>query len=170
MVASAAPQCHGSPVRSPNLFSPFELRHLTIPNRIFSTGHDTDLGRHGLPGDALIAYQRARAEGGAGLIIVQVVGVHDTARYTAEVLMGTSDDCIPPFKALFQAIKAHGTRAFVQLFHPGRELLARRGGVLQVAYSAWRSPSERFRIVPRALDEGEIAEIVEGYGATARRM
>jgi 2,4-dienoyl-CoA reductase-like NADH-dependent reductase (Old Yellow Enzyme family) len=117
----------------------------------------------------LIAYQRARAKGGAGLIVVQVVAVHETARYTSEVLMGTSDDCIPHFRKLFDAIKAEGTRAFVQLFHPGRELLGRRNGVAQAAYSASCSPSERFRIVPRALTGDEIGEIVAGYGHAARR-
>ena len=157
-------------LKFPHLFSPLQLRNVWIANRILSTGHDTDLGRHGLPGDELVAYQRARAKGGAGLIIVQVVGVHETARYTAEVLMGTSDDCIPHFKRLFQAIQAEGTRAFVQLFHPGRELLSRRNGVAQPAYSASWSPSERFRIVPRALTLDEVAEIIDGYGATARRM
>jgi 2,4-dienoyl-CoA reductase-like NADH-dependent reductase (Old Yellow Enzyme family) len=157
-------------IKFPHLFSPLQIRSVTIPNRILSTGHDTDLGRHGLPGEELIAYQRARAKGGAGLIIVQVVGVHDTARYTSEVLMGTSDDCIPHFKRLFHSIKAEGTRAFVQLFHPGRELLSRRNGVAQPAYSASWSPTERFRIVPRALAMDEVSEIVECYGATARRM
>ena len=72
-------------LKFPHLFSPLQLRNVWIANRILSTGHDTDLGRDGLPGDELIAYQRARAKGGAGLIIVQVVGVHETARYTAEV-------------------------------------------------------------------------------------
>jgi 2,4-dienoyl-CoA reductase-like NADH-dependent reductase (Old Yellow Enzyme family) len=157
-------------VKYPNLFSPLQLKGITIPNRIFSTGHDTDLGRHGFPTDALIAYQRARAMGGAGLIVVQVVAVHDTARYTAEVLVGTSDDCIRHFKRLFDAIRAEGTRAFVQLFHPGRELLGRRNGVAQVAYSASWSPTERFRIVPRALRGEEVVELVKCYGATARRM
>lgn len=157
-------------MKYPNLFSPLQLKGITIPNRILSTGHDTDLGRHGLPTDALIAYQRARARGGAGLIVVQVVAVHDTARYTTEVLVGTSDDCIPHFKRLFDAIRAEGTRAFVQLFHPGRELLGRRNGVAQAAYSASWSPTERFRIVPRALASEEVAELVECYGATGRRM
>ena len=46
------------------------------PNRIFSTGHDTDLADHGVPCDALMAYHLARAKGGAGLIVVQVVAVH----------------------------------------------------------------------------------------------
>ena len=84
----------------PHLFSPFRLRGLEIRNRILSTGHDTDLGRHGLPSEALIAYQRARAKGGVGLIIVQVVAVHETARYTSEVLMGTSDAHIAGLPAL----------------------------------------------------------------------
>jgi len=157
-------------VRFPHLFSPFAIKGVTIPNRIFSTGHDTDLGRHGLPSDDLIAYQRARARGGAGLIIVQVVGVHETARYTSEVLMGTSDEVIPKFRVLFDAIKAEGTRAFVQLFHPGRELLGRKDGIAQAAYSASSSPAERFRIVPRELSTDEVHDIIAGYAAAARRM
>src|SRR6516225_7956571 len=156
--------------RFPHLFSPYRLRGIEIRNRILSTGHDTDLGRHGLPGEALIAYQRARARGGAGLIIVQVVAVHETARYTSEVLMGTSDDHIPGFRPLFRAIRAEGAAAFVQLFHPGRELLGRREGVAQAAYAPSSAPTERFRIAPRALAAEEIEEIVEGYGQAARRM
>ncbi|MGE0008369.1 MAG: FAD-dependent oxidoreductase [Parvibaculaceae bacterium] len=157
-------------MRFPHLFSPFTIKGLTMSNRILSTGHDTDLGRHGLPSEALIAYQKARARGGAGLIIVQVVGVHETARYTSEVLMGTTDEAIPHFGRLFGAIKAEGTRAFVQLFHPGRELLGRRNGVAQAAWSASSTPTERFRIVPRALSTAQVHDIVEGYGAAARRM
>jgi 2,4-dienoyl-CoA reductase-like NADH-dependent reductase (Old Yellow Enzyme family) len=154
----------------PHLFSPFRIKGLEIRNRIFSTGHDTDLGCHGIPGDELIAYQEARANGGTGLIIVQVVAVHETARYTAEVLMATSDDCIPQFSRLFDAIKAHGTRAFVQLFHPGRELLARREGMIQPSYSASSSPTERFRLIPREVSREMISEIIAGYGSAARRM
>src|SRR6185436_15740745 len=157
-------------LRFPNLFSPFALKGIEIPNRILSTGHDTDLARGGVPTDALIAYQRARAKGGAGLIVVQVVAVHETARYTAEVLMGASDDCIPHFRKLFTNIRAEGTRAFVQLFHPGRELLWRREGLIQPSYSASSTPTERFRLIPRELSTELIAEIVEGYGTTARRM
>jgi 2,4-dienoyl-CoA reductase-like NADH-dependent reductase (Old Yellow Enzyme family) len=157
-------------LRFPHLFSPYEIKGIAIPNRIFSTGHDTDLARHGIPTDALIAYQQARAKGGAGLIVVQVVAVHETARYTAEVLMGTSDDCIPHFRKLFSAIRAEGTRAFVQLFHPGRELLWRREGMIQPSYSASSTPTERFRLVPRELSLAMIEEIIVGYGAAARRM
>ncbi len=158
------------PQMFPHLFSPLRIKGIEIANRIVSTGHDTDLARQGLPSDALIAYQRRRAAGGAGLIIVQVVGVHDTACYTSEVLMAADDACIPHYRRLFQAIKAEGARAFVQLFHPGRELLGRRDGIMQSAYSASVAPAERFRIVPRSLAREEIAEIVQGYGQAARRL
>lgn len=154
----------------PSLFSPFQLKSMEIRNRIFSTGHDTYLPENGLPSDALIAYQRARAKGGAGLIIIQVVGVHESARYTSELLMGASDDCIPHFRRLIDAIHAEGTKVFVQLFHPGRELLGRPEGVVQTAYAPSLSPSERFRVVPRPMSRDFIAEVIAGYGATAARM
>ena len=154
----------------PHLFSPFTLGAVEIRNRIFTTGHDTYLPRAGVPTDELIAYQVARARGGAGLIIIQVVGVHETARYTDAVLMGTDDECIPHFARLIQAIKAEGCRVFVQLFHPGRELLGRPEGVLQPAYAPSASPSERFRVAPRAMSTDMIGEIVAGFGSTARRM
>jgi 2,4-dienoyl-CoA reductase-like NADH-dependent reductase (Old Yellow Enzyme family) len=157
-------------MRFPNLFSPFRIRSTEFRNRIFSTGHDTYLPEGGLPSPALIAYQSARARGGAGLIVIQVVGVHETARYTGELLMGTADECIPKYRELIDAIHGPGAKAFVQLFHPGRELLGRPEGVIQPAYAPSFAPSERFRTVPRPMSSALIAEIIEGYGAVARRM
>ena len=157
-------------MRFPNLFSPFTLKSTEIRNRIFSTGHDTYLPEGGLPSDSLIAYQRARARGGAGLIVIQVVGVHETSRYTEALLMGTSDDCIAPFKRLIDAIHAEGTKVFVQLFHPGRELLGRPDGVIQPAFAPSHSPSERFKVIPRQMSQSLIGEILDGFGQAARRM
>ncbi len=157
-------------MRFPNLFSPFTLKSTEIRNRIFSTGHDTYLPVGGLPSDELIAYQRARARGGAGLIVIQVVGVHETSRYTEALLMGTSDDCIPHFRRLVDAIHAEGTKVFVQLFHPGRELLGRPDGVIQPAFAPSHSPSERFKVIPREMAPALIGEILDGYGQAARRM
>lgn len=157
-------------MRFPLLFSPFRLKSIEIRNRIFSTGHDTYLPENGLPSESLIAYQRARARGGAGLIVIQVVGVHETARYTEALLMGTSDDCIPPFARLIDAIHSEGSKVFVQLFHPGRELLGRPDGVVQPAFAPSHAPSERFKVIPREMPLSLIGEILDGFGETARRM
>ena len=84
--------------------------------------------------------------------------------------MGTSDDCIAPFRRLIDAIHAEGTKVFVQLFHPGRELLGRPDGVIQPAFAPSHSPSERFKVIPREMSQSLIGEIVDGFGQAARRM
>ncbi|HGY9626973.1 TPA: FAD-dependent oxidoreductase [Pseudomonas putida] len=153
-----------------HLFEPLQIRGKRLKNRIMSTGHDTCLPTDNLVNDKLIAYHRARAEGGAGLIVLQVAGVHDSARYTSHVLMATDDACIEGYRRLAEACHAHGTVVLSQLFHPGREIMETADGLLAVAYSASAVPNERFRVMPRALDQAMIDEIVQGYAAAARRL
>ena len=120
--------------------------------------------------DALIAYHTARAKGGAGLIVTQVAGVHETARYTSHLLMATDDACIPGYRRLAEAVHAHGCMIFSQLFHPGREIMESANGLLAVAYAPSAVPNERFHVMPREMDAAMIADIVAGYAAAARRM
>ncbi len=154
----------------PHLFEPLQIRGKRLKNRIMSTGHDTCLPTDNLVNDKLIAYQRDRAAGGVGLIVLQVAGVHDSARYTSHVLMATDDACIDGYRQLAEACHAHGTVVLSQLFHPGREIMESADGLLAVAYSASSVPNERFRVMPRALDQPMIDEIVQGYASAARRL
>lgn len=154
----------------PHLFEPLQIRGKRLKNRIMSTGHDTCLPTDNLVNDKLIAYQRDRAAGGVGLIVLQVAGVHDSARYTSHVLMATDDACINGYRQLAEACHAHGTVVLSQLFHPGREIMESADGLLAVAYSASSVPNERFRVMPRALDQAMIDEIVKGYASAARRL
>lgn len=154
----------------PHLFEPLQIRGKRLKNRIMSTGHDTCLPTDNLVNDKLIAYQRDRAAGGVGLIVLQVAGVHDSARYTSHVLMATDDACIDGYRQLAEACHAHGTVVLSQLFHPGREIMESADGLLAVAYSASSVPNERFRVMPRALDQAMIDEIVQGYASAARRL
>jgi 2,4-dienoyl-CoA reductase-like NADH-dependent reductase (Old Yellow Enzyme family)/thioredoxin reductase len=154
----------------PRLFSPLAIGGVTLPNRIVSSGHDTVMADHGLITDRLIAYHEARARGGAGLIVVQVAGVHETARYTSHVLMATDDSCVAGYSALAAAVKPHGTVLFGQLFHPGREVMDLADGTLTVAVAPSAVPTERFRVMPRPLRLAEIGEIIDGYGQAAARL
>ncbi|MCY1269810.1 putative N-methylproline demethylase [compost metagenome] len=154
----------------PHLFEPLEIRGKRLKNRIMSSGHDTSMPADNLVNEQLIAYHRARARGGVGLIVLQVAGVHDSARYTSHVLMATDDACIEGYRRLAEACHAEGTVVLSQVFHPGREIMESSDGLLTVAWSASASPNERFRVMPRALDQGMIDEIVAGYGAAARRL
>jgi len=154
----------------PNLFAPITIRNLTIRNRILSTGHDTTLPTAFVPNDALVAYHRARAAGGAGLIVMQVAGVHETARYTAHLLMATTDDCIPGYARVADAVHAHGCALFGQLFHPGREIMESQDGTLPVAYAPSAVPNERFHVTPRPMSAALIAQVIAGYAMAAQRL
>ena len=153
-----------------HLFQPLRIRGCTLKNRIMSSGHDTTLPVDGMVNSALVAYQEARARGGAGLIVLQVSGVHETARYTNHVLMATDDASIEGYRKVAEAVHRHGTVLFGQLFHPGREIAEADGGLLCVAYAPSAVPNERFRVMPRPLKAGMIHSIVRGYGDAARRM
>jgi 2,4-dienoyl-CoA reductase-like NADH-dependent reductase (Old Yellow Enzyme family)/thioredoxin reductase len=153
-----------------HLFQPLRIRGCTLKNRIMSSGHDTTLPVDGTVNAALVAYQEARARGGVGLIVLQVSGVHETARYTNHVLMATDDSSIAGYRRVAEAVHRFGTVLFGQLFHPGREIAEADGGLLCVAYAPSSVPNERFRVMPQPLKPALIAAIVRGYGDAARRM
>ena len=152
----------------PHLFSPLQIRNVTLKNRVGSTGHDTCLAHDTLPSDAMIAYHRARAQGGVGLIVIEVAGVHESSRYTADMMLATSDACIPGYARIAEVCHESGCVVFGQLFHPGREIFP--GGAAPVAYSSSEVPNERFHVTPRAVPRGVIQEIVDGFGQGAARL
>jgi 2,4-dienoyl-CoA reductase-like NADH-dependent reductase (Old Yellow Enzyme family) len=154
----------------PHLFTPIHIGSVTVKNRILSSGHDTVMAENGAIGERLIAYHTARAKGGAGLIVVQVAGVHESARYSSSVLMADTDECLAGYRALVEAVRPYGTTLFGQLFHDGREMMESQDGSLPVALAPSAIPNERFHVMPRALPMSLIDELVVCYGASARRL
>ena len=154
----------------PHLFSPIDIGSVTVKNRILSSGHDTVMTDGGMIGDRLIAYHEARARGGVGLIVVQVAGVHQSAKYSSSILMADTDECIPGYRRLMDALEPHGTTVFGQLFHDGREMMESQDGSLAVALAPSAVPNERFHVMPRAMPVALIHEMVECYGAAAARL
>ena len=132
-----------SSISFPHLFSPFTIGGVTFKNRIFSTGHDTMLAEHELIGDALVAYHAARADGGAGLIVIQVAAIHESARYTGRMLMATDDACIDGYRRIVEVCGKRDCRVIAQLFHPGREVMDTDEGALRVAYAPSATRSDR---------------------------
>ena len=154
----------------PHLFSPLRIGPVTLKNRIVSSGHDTVMAHDGLVSDQMVAYHSARAAGGAGLIVLQVSGVHETARYTTEMLMATDDSSIHGYRRIAEAAHPHGCKVFAQLFHPGREIMESLDGSLPVTYSASAAENDRFHSIPRPMTSVLAAEVIRGYGDAALRM
>lgn len=149
------------------LFTPVKVGNLTIKNRIFSTGHMTTYVKDGLPTEQLIAYHRERAKGGAGLIVVEANAVHASAAFTSHTIEAYKDEVIPYYQLLADSVHEYGTKMFVQLFHPGREIFP-SGTSIAVAPSS--VPTDRFRVMPKELEIEEIQDIIKGYAETALRV
>ena len=150
----------------PNLFSEIRVGPVTVPNRIVSTGHHTYLA-HEHPSKELIAYHEARARGGTGLIVTEIIAVHHTAMFSGQLLMALNENCVPPYRALVDSVHAYGSKLFGQLFHPGRELVASTTGLIPPAYAPSAVPNERFHIMPQPMPEDLIREVILGYAGTA---
>ncbi len=152
------------------LFTPLDVGRITVKNRILSSGHDTVMSVDGFVSDQLVEYQRARAAGGVGHIVLQVSSVHHTSDYTAQELIAVSDDAIPGYRRVADAVHEHDCHLFAQLFHGGREIMSTADGMLPIAWAPSSVPNERFHVMPKPLTHELIDEIVDGFGGAARRM
>jgi 2,4-dienoyl-CoA reductase-like NADH-dependent reductase (Old Yellow Enzyme family)/NADPH-dependent 2,4-dienoyl-CoA reductase/sulfur reductase-like enzyme len=147
------------------LLAPLELGPVTLPCRIVSTSHQTTLVEEHLPTEEFVAYQGARAAGGAGLIVMEAVAVAPSGLLTAHTLAGYFDSTADGYRRVAAAVQPHGTKLFVQLFHGGREVISSAPRAEVVSASA--RPSQRFQTEPRALRTEEVGELVASYGRCA---
>jgi 2,4-dienoyl-CoA reductase-like NADH-dependent reductase (Old Yellow Enzyme family)/thioredoxin reductase len=147
------------------LLTPIRLGPAELPNRVVCTSHQTSLVHDHVPTDDLVAYHAARAAGGVGAIVIEATAVHPTGLLTPHTLGGYLPGIRAGYERLAGAVRPHGTRLFVQLFHGGREQFGDPPRAAAVAPSA--VPSARFASEPRALSGAEIAEIVAGYARAA---
>jgi 2,4-dienoyl-CoA reductase-like NADH-dependent reductase (Old Yellow Enzyme family) len=152
----------------PALFSPFSLRGLTLRNRIASTPHSDGMAEDGLVTDRLIAYFRAKAEGGAGLVMGPAgCAVHPTSPTRAGGLELYRPEATEGLARLVRTVHAAGAAYIPQLTHWGRRGSSGDRPDPLLAPSAIPEPVSGEN--PRALSLEEIAGIVASYAATARR-
>ena len=158
----------------PDLFSPYQLGDLTLPNRIVMAPMTRSrAGEGNVPGPMAVTYYVQRAS--AGLIITegsqvspQGIGyVRTPGIYSAAQVAG--------WKKVTDAVHRAGGRIFIQLWHVGRvshpDFL---DGALPVAPSALpvegfvHTPGGKKQIpVPRALETEEIPGIVGQFRQAA---
>ena len=155
----------------PHLFSELQIRGKRVRNRVLSTGHHTLLAQNGKATEELVAYQRARAEGGTGLIVLECTAVHESAFFHSTVINGFSDDCIPGFQRIAEAVHGCGGTVIGQLFHPGCEVFGIAGdGTRTPVYAPSHVKHERYLGTARPMSVSLIQDVIQGYASTARRM
>ncbi len=125
---------------------------------------------NGFPSDAMVAYHQARADGGAGLIILEAARAHKSGDSGRPAIRAYDDACIPGYRRIARACQPYGCKVFAQLSHPGREMTLAADGTHAVAIAPSAIPNERFHVMPREMTPDLIAEVVKGFGAAAGRI
>ena len=105
-----------------NLLSSGKIGQLELRNRIVMTPMGTNLSEaSGHCGERIQAYYEARAQGGAGMLIVGVASIAwPSGACNPNQVAISSDEFLPGLRELASRIKLHGCRAAVQLQHAGK--------------------------------------------------
>ena len=161
------------------LFSPLQLRSVSFANRIGVSPMCQYSAQDGFTNDWHLVHLGSRAQGGAGLVIVEASAVVPEGRISSADVGIWKDEHVPGLERIVRFIHSQGARVGIQLAHAGRKggmapafggerlLTADEGGWQPVAPSALAFASNYAE--PRALDLDGIAEVVRAFGQAARR-
>jgi len=147
----------------PKLFEPGKIAGLSIKNRIVMTAMGVCLsGADGQASPEIIKYYEARAKGGVGLIITEIVRIDDAEGVGMPHQLGaTQMKHIAALQNLTDTVHSYGTRIFLQLQHPGKEGIPQlTGGRPLVAPS--ELPNSK-GLMPRALSTEEVQKLVRQF-------
>ncbi|MFN0192212.1 MAG: FAD-dependent oxidoreductase [Aestuariivirga sp.] len=155
------------PQSFPALFQPLQLRHKTLRNRIVFGAHTANMSEGGLPGERHRGYYEERALGGAAMIVVEPVPVHRTAVLTRGNFLHSTDEIIPHFRKVTDAVHGHGAAICHQLYHVGQH--GDFDNSYEPSWSPSGLPSFHDSDGSHAMTEAEIEDIIEGFVQAARR-
>ena len=151
------------------LFEPYELKHLTLKNRIISAPHGPAYAEGGMPGERYQAYHEEKAKGGIAMTMIggsSNVSV-DSPSLFGQLYMGT-DNIIPHLEQLSERIHAHGAALMCQITHMGHRTVWDHGDWL-VPISSSHTRDKAHRAFPKAMEKSDIERVVADYGQAARR-
>lgn len=153
------------------LFTPLTLPNgAIVPNRLAKAAMEETLADAGqLPGPRIARLYRRWAEGGAGLLITGNVMVDRRALTGPGTIALEADTPLDPFKAWARAARAGGAQAWMQISHPGRQVMANMGGLAWAPSAVALDMGKHSKMFaqPRAMSEADIAEVIERFAATA---
>lgn len=152
----------------PHLFEPIKIGNRIVKNRIFMPPISTNLANKGYVTDELIQHYGARAKGGVGLIVSEVVTVEPTYIYLPGDMSIHDDSYIDGWKKLFAEVHKYGTVLLPQLFHPAYMAFPIPGTPQLIAPSA--VGPYYAREAPREVTVEELKVIIKQFGEAALRV
>jgi len=161
------------------LFIPLTIRGVNFRNRIAVSPMCEYSCQDGFANDWHLVHLGSRAVGGAALVLTEAAAVEARGRITPADLGIWKDEHIDKLAQITAFIKRQGAIPGMQIAHAGRKASCRvpweGGAAIPAADGGWQTvapsavPFRNTDPVPKELSVAEIHEIVEKFGAAARR-
>ena len=152
------------------LLQPYQLKHLTLKNRIMTTSHEPAYPEDGMPKERYCAYHAERAK--AGVALAMTAGSAAVSKDSPPVfnnILAYKDEVVPWIQNLTDGCHEHGCAVMIQLTHLGRRTTWNKGDWLpSVSSSKHREPAHR--AFPKLIEDWDIDRIITDFADAAERM
>ena len=152
------------------LLQPYQIKHLTLRNRIMTTSHEPAYPEDGMPKDRYRLYHLERAR--AGVALTMTAGSAAVSRDSPPVfnnILAYKDEVVPWMRRLADDCHEAGAAVMIQLTHLGRRTRWDKGDWLPVLGAGpAREPSHR--AFPKVIEDWDITRIIADYADAAERM
>ena len=152
------------------LLQPFQLKHLTLKNRIMTTAHEPAYSEGGMPTERYRLYHRERARGGIAMTMTAgsaLVSADSPAAFGN--LCAYKDEIVPWMKKIADDCHEFGAAVMIQLTHLGRRTAWNHSDWLPVL-SASPVREAAHRSFPKTAEDWDLERIAKDYAAAAQRM
>ena len=152
------------------LLQPYQLKHLTLKNRIMTTSHEPAYPEDGMPKERYRAYHEERAKAGLGLTMTAgSAAVSKDSPPVFNNILAYKDEVVPWMRQVVDSCHEHGCAVMIQLTHLGRRTGWNKGDWLP-AVSPSHNREAAHRAFPKKLEDWDIVRIISDYADAAERM
>ncbi|NRP13237.1 putative N-methylproline demethylase [Aliiroseovarius sp. xm-m-379] len=152
------------------LLQPFQLKHLTLKNRIMTTSHEPAYPEDGMPKQRYAAYHAERAR--AGVALAMTAGSAAVSRNSPPVfnnILAYKDEVVPWIRQLTDGCHEHGCAVMIQLTHLGRRTHWAKGDWLP-AVSSTKHREPAHHAFPKLAEDWDIENVIADFTDAAERM
>lgn len=152
------------------LLQPYQLKHLTIKNRIMITSHEPAYAEGGMPKERYRAYHEERARAGIGMTMT--AGSASISKDSPPIfnnILAYKDEVVPWMRQLTDSCHEHGCAVMIQLTHLGRRTSWSKGDWLP-AVSPSHNRETSHRAFPKKMENWDVERIIVDYADAAERM
>jgi 2,4-dienoyl-CoA reductase-like NADH-dependent reductase (Old Yellow Enzyme family) len=161
----------GADIANDPIFEPLEFRTLTIKNRVFRSNISGRFDNEdGSLSQTRINWECKFAAGGVGAIISSYVPVRMDGRIIAGYATIHTDNFIPLWAKLGEAVHEHGAKYILQLSHSGRQMdLPGFHNQHRPAPSPTSRPETLHGFLTQAMGTAEVEQMVRDFARAAWR-